>query len=102
MRLTEFQIQSIKECFQAQFGPNDHIWLFGSRTDPAKRGGDIDLYIETHEDDISVISKKERTFSVSLKIKIGDQKIDIVVNSLPLKKERGIYTEAKATGILIL
>jgi predicted nucleotidyltransferase len=46
MRLTAEQIEIIRRVLREQFGNGSRIWLFGSRTDDAARGGDIDLYVE--------------------------------------------------------
>lgn len=46
MRLTKDQIQIIRTLLKRQFGAESTIWLFGSRTDDAAKGGDIDLYLE--------------------------------------------------------
>ncbi len=46
MRLTAEQINLIRTQVQSQFGPHSRVWLFGSRVDDARRGGDVDLYIE--------------------------------------------------------
>ncbi len=45
IRLTPFQIQSIKSCIFEVFGEKLKIYLFGSRTNPLLRGGDIDLFV---------------------------------------------------------
>lgn len=51
MRLTEHQAKVIKKNCQMVFGEQTQVYLFGSRTDDNRRGGDIDLYIlpETQE-----------------------------------------------------
>lgn len=49
MRLTEQQTQLIVRGVQRHLGPRSRIWLFGSRLDDAKRGGDIDLFVETEQ-----------------------------------------------------
>ncbi len=66
MRLTEKQINAIKRAFKNIFSESDHIWLFGSRVDDAKKGGDIDLYIETDYADYAVIAKKKIDFWVAV------------------------------------
>ncbi len=48
MRLTPAQLDIIRSTVAEQFGSNAHVWLFGSRADDSKRGGDVDLYIETN------------------------------------------------------
>lgn len=47
MRLTPSQTQLIGERIRLHFGAQAKIWLFGSRVDDGKRGGDVDLYVET-------------------------------------------------------
>jgi len=49
MRLTDDQVRIIKARAAECFGPNAHVWLFGSRVDDDARGGDIDLYVELAE-----------------------------------------------------
>lgn len=44
MRLSKNQISAILTAKELCF-PNAKIYLFGSRIDPSKTGGDIDLYI---------------------------------------------------------
>jgi uncharacterized protein len=46
MRLTPDQAQTIRERIRGCMGPHARIWLFGSRTDDHRRGGDVDLYVE--------------------------------------------------------
>lgn len=47
MRLTPEQIDVITENVRRHLGSAASIWLFGSRLDDSKRGGDVDLYVET-------------------------------------------------------
>ena len=46
MRLTSDQAEAIRQRVRRHLGPNTRIWLFGSRVDDRRRGGDVDLYIE--------------------------------------------------------
>ncbi|MHB1545668.1 MAG: nucleotidyltransferase family protein [bacterium] len=46
MRLSAEEAKIIKNLAVKYFGANSNIYLFGSRADDKKRGGDIDLYIE--------------------------------------------------------
>ena len=95
MRLTQFEVSAIKQSAQEVFGANVEVFLFGSRVDDAKKGGDIDLYIkaETGND----LAHKIR-FLVSLEQKIGEQKIDVI---LALDHARPIEQQARATGVLL-
>ena len=78
MRLTHKEHQAIKESFKEVF-KRGKIYLFGSRADDSKRGGDIDLYIELEDSlDTKEILDKKVEFKIKLYQKIGEQKIDIV------------------------
>lgn len=93
MRLTEFEVKSIIESFHNYF-ETGNIYLFGSRVDDTQKGGDIDLYIDTKESD-GLFEKKLQMLR-DIKVKIGEQKIDVVLSS---DKERSIEKEALKKGI---
>ncbi len=73
-RLTEAEIQIIKKTIQS-FDSKAQIYLFGSRVDADKKGGDIDLLVLsqqlTYEDKLTI---KLRLFE-----QLEEQKIDIVL-----------------------
>ena len=46
MRLTPDQAQAIRQRNHTPMGQHARIWLFGSRVDDSRRGGDVDLYVE--------------------------------------------------------
>ena len=95
MRLSQKEIRAIIESFNKIF-KSGKIYLFGSRVDDKKRGGDIDLFIQTDNRD-NLIEKKIN-FLVSLKEKIGEQKIDVVISK---DKTRPIEQKAMEEGILL-
>ena len=45
MRLTTDQIQAIRDAASSAFGEKTAVWLFGSRVDDSKKGGDIDVLV---------------------------------------------------------
>lgn len=102
MRLTDYEQKTIRESFKQHFADNSQLWLFGSRVDDTKRGGDIDLYIETPEKDSSIAYNKRMAFAVDLQLKLGLQKIDIALNIVPLQQKNIIYGIAKETGIRLV
>ncbi|MBT6843896.1 MAG: nucleotidyltransferase domain-containing protein [Candidatus Melainabacteria bacterium] len=74
MRLNSKQVKTIKDASKA-FLPGADVFLFGSRLDDKKLGGDIDLLINTK-------SKPDRKVKHKIRHQIwesiGEQKIDIV------------------------
>jgi predicted nucleotidyltransferase len=101
MRLSEQEISAIKQTFVKYFEPLDELWLFGSRVDDQKKGGDIDLYVVTKEHDVAKAFKAKISFLVAVKLLIGEQKIDVVIH-MPGMNDASIYKEAKAKGIKLL
>ena len=95
MRIKKEDSAFIKKTVKAYFGNNAKVYLFGSRTDDNKRGGDIDLYIETDMKD-KIYEKKLKMLGELQKV-LGEQKIDIVINNFSSNKY--IYEVAKNEGI---
>ena len=97
MRLSKEYRSVIKETLTKHFGEGSKFYLFGSRVDDSKRGGDIDLYIET---DLSI--KKawdaESKSRVEIIRRLEDQKIDFVVH-INGTEFSGIEEIAKETGV---
>ena len=93
MRLSKTYIDVIERSFNEVFCGD--IYLFGSRVDDSKRGGDIDLYLELKNH--TNLFKKKLKFLSRVKREIGEQKIDVVFNT---DSNRLIEKEAKK-GVLI-
>jgi predicted nucleotidyltransferase len=77
MRLTNSERELIKKAFLEVF-QDGKIYLFGSRIDDTKRGGDIDLYLcpAVQYDNERELKRK---FQILLNEYIGEQKIDVVM-----------------------
>ena len=50
MRLEEYEILILKELSKKFFGKNPKIYLFGSRVDDNKKGGDIDIFVDSDQE----------------------------------------------------
>jgi hypothetical protein len=100
VRLTQKDIEVILTAFKKTFGSDDHLWLFGSRVDLNKRGGDIDLYVETHFN-VEDAAEAELKFLHELYEGIGEQKIDIIL-SMQGKYDMLIYKVAQESGVKLV
>ncbi|MGZ5077666.1 MAG: nucleotidyltransferase domain-containing protein [Methylobacter sp.] len=94
MRLTLFEISTIQHSARNIFGDTVKVYLFGSRVDDNKKGGDIDLYLVPDNKD-NLYEKKIKFLSV-LDMALGEQKIDVVIAK---DQTRPIEKEAIETGI---
>ena len=101
MRLTDHQRSTIRTAVAETFGAKATVWLFGSRVDDDKRGGDIDLLIETDQSDVTQIVRAEINFLTKLQMKLGEQKIDVLLDYPSRKSRPPIFSIAKQTGILL-
>ena len=77
MRLSKEYIFAIKSSIY-EFLPEAEIFLYGSRVDESKKGGDIDLLIKVAKEPERSIKSQIRTRIFS---KLGEQKIDILYKS---------------------
>ncbi len=75
MRLSESEINTFKTKLRSLCS-DAKLYLFGSRTDDTKKGGDIDLLIVSKE-----LTKRDlRLLKVDFFDKFGEQKLDIVLD----------------------
>jgi len=78
MRITENEKNVIIDAVK-NTDPAAQVWLFGSRTDDSKKGGDIDIAILSEKINKEAMQQIQiRRFICN---KIGEQKIDIVVSA---------------------
>jgi predicted nucleotidyltransferase len=96
MRITLFEKTIIKSSVKRHFGGNADVYLFGSRVDDNKKGGDIDLYVTTDLPTSEIILEK---ISLLLEIEreLGEQKIDVVINNHT--RQKPIYEIAEKEGV---
>lgn len=98
MRLNQWEIQIIKSTVREVVGENATVWLFGSCVDDNKRGGDIDLFIETNTPVIENRWRIAARIDFALQRALGEQKIDIILHKFK-DKTLPIHRIAKQTGI---
>jgi predicted nucleotidyltransferase len=98
MRLTLNQITAIKQEVEHFFGATAQVWLFGSRVDDSAKGGDIDLYVQSSMSDADQLVAVRFSFLARLKRRIGDCKIDLVLQRCG-GDELPIYQIAKQQGV---
>ena len=93
MRLPKISIDLIKKVVQ-NHDPEAIIYLFGSRTDDSKKGGDIDLLILSQK----ITLEKVIEIKLSLYDALGEQKIDII---LAQETEKPFVKIAMREGIVL-
>jgi len=96
MRLSKRVIDILKNATQKSFG-EVNIYLFGSRTDDNKKGGDIDLAIDTHLSKQDFRKKKSLFLTMLTRVNF-DYKIDIVDFNT---KDDLLYNEIRQNNIKI-
>lgn len=76
MRLAEDEIETLKNKLYS-FSKKAQLYLFGSRLDDTKKGGDIDLLVVSDE----ITNKEIRLLRIEFFKKFGEQKLDIVLDN---------------------
>ncbi|ACO03481.1 MAG TPA: nucleotidyltransferase domain-containing protein [Persephonella sp.] len=87
VRLSEEEIKAIKETAKEIFGEKTKVYLFGSRTDIHKKGGDIDILIVPKEK--KDLFKKKIKLSSKLENILG-KPVDVIVSrdkNKPIERE---------------
>jgi predicted nucleotidyltransferase len=95
MRITEHEKNVIVDAVKSA-DPAAQMWLFGSRTDDSKKGGDIDIAIFSEKINNVTQRTTVRRFICD---RIGEQKLDIVTTA---SGKEAIFRLAVAEGIRLL
>ena len=74
IRLKDFEIFTIKDIISSIDSEAD-IYIFGSRVRENKKGGDIDILVISDK----ISWREKRKIRVELIKKLGDRKIDLIV-----------------------
>ncbi len=96
MRITETERKVLRDAALDAFGAESTIFLFGSRVDDARRGGNIDLLLETGKNGHAAIFETQLRFLVRVKLVLGEQKIDVLVDYPDRKNRPEIIRIARA------
>ena len=99
MRITETERRVLREEAQEAFGADSKVFLFGSRVDDARRGGDIDLLVETGKTGHAAILQAQLRFLARVKLALGEQKIDVLVDYPDRRNRPEILRIARAQGV---
>ena len=103
IRLSTDQIQAICQAATTAFGQGTSVWLFGSRVDDSKRGGDIDLLVRPHVRTAADAAEPQQAFMQKIKMlnllerSLGERKIGLVVEQV--QDTRPIVEVAHKKGI---
>ncbi len=103
MRLNNFEVQSITKVFEKYMtNQQGQLFLFGSRADDHKKGGDIDLYVLLKSDsDVTKMKPSKSKISYEIQGLIGEQRIDITINSVESVKNDAFWQSIQPELILL-
>ena len=96
MRLTDYEVEMILKAFSETFR-NGKVYLYGSRVDDTRKGGDIDLYVVPSAS-LENVTDRKLDFVLKLESLIGEQKIDVLIQK---DTDRDIEKNAMEEGILL-
>ena len=95
MRLSKREIEVILQVAEDIYGTDVKVYLFGSRVDDSRRGGDIDLLVRTTSAKKGILDRVR--MASRIKSLIGDQKIDIIGDY----EDNQVVQEVLKNGILL-
>lgn len=102
MRLNPHERDAIALAAREIFAPGTSVLLFGSRVDDQRRGGDIDLLIETPQ----LMAPGERVdsrarFVARLYRLLDEQRIDAFIAARHQADASPVVESARLTGVLL-
>lgn len=102
MRLPPRQCVRLKAAVTRHFGVDARLWLFGSRVDEHRRGGDFDVYLQISCSDPDQLIERELKSLSELHASLGfeGEKIDLVIKPLAeWSVDLPIHQTAEGSGL---
>lgn len=96
MRLQRAEIDIIKSTLHESID-DAKIFLFGSRIDDSKKGGDIDLFVQTRK---PITLKEELKILSRLELRGIGRKVDLIIQT-PLTPPQKLFETILKEGILL-
>ncbi len=96
MRLKKDDVEKIKKVIQTKIS-DAKIYLFGSRVDDSKKGGDIDLFVKTTQD---IKLKDELSILTLLELNGITRKIDLIIQT-PSRDRSEFFKSIKSEAIVL-
>ncbi len=97
LRLTKEEITKITKVAREVFGDEVEVYIFGSRTQLDKKGGDIDVLIKTKKE---IPTDDKLSFLAKLELAGIERRVDLLVIASNIKL-KDIHMEALKTGVKI-
>lgn len=100
MRMTPGEVRAVAEAASSVLPTGTRVLLFGSRVDDARRGGDIDLLVETPVlPSADEVVRLRNGFTAQLYRHLGERRIDIVMTVQGTEDVRAVVAQARRDAI---
>jgi uncharacterized protein len=98
--MTSDEVHAVADAASSVLPVGTRVVLFGSRADDARRGGDVDLLVETPplSNADEVVRLRDR-FTAQLYRRLGERRIDILMSVQGLPDDRPVVAAARRDGI---
>ncbi|NJL25066.1 MAG: nucleotidyltransferase domain-containing protein [Calothrix sp. SM1_5_4] len=102
MRLKDSEIRSLRRALEPHLlGRPFRLYLFGSRVDNAKRGGDIDLLLEVETSLKGLLLDKKGRIKSDLGEAVGDQRVDLTICAREDMEEDPFLNSVASDAVLL-
>jgi predicted nucleotidyltransferase len=93
MRLTQEHLSRLQATLRRYFGVEATVYLYGSRTDDAAQGVDVDLFVETP----LIVDYRQRAVALAALEDALHLPVDLLVKDAEVR-DRPIHRIARLTG----
>ena len=99
MTLSDIERGTLRQTAKACFEPDVVLRLLGSRLEDSRKRGGIDLLVETRMFDVPSIAKAHLRFLSEVCVRLGEQKIDFLIDYPGRQQSSPIFKIARTQGV---